>query len=277
MKLKLTLVSLTALGLVTLGLNSVTAQNTTNFELRLNLRSGKDALEFGKIYKTPGGQQYQVDLLKFYLSNINLVKSDGSLLSLPGISLTEFKAKTGTQNSSENTSAGQMMTDGQMYATSSTQDAVVFKAQVPAAEYRGIRFDVGVPKDLNNQDASLQQLPLGVESGMFWSWNPGYIFYRFEGKTKVSGKLQPFILHMGTDPYRMPVNAFDLQSNKVKIPVTDSSGKVSLNLDVTRAFEKDPSGTAGWDLSKPEKRVMHGGINLGQAYLNLLPAWSLAQ
>ena len=276
MKFKPALVGLTALALGALAVTQ--AQSAGNFELRVNLRSGKDALELGKMYKTPGGMDYQVDLLKFYISNVNLVKTDGSLLPLPGIALTEFRGAGSNQASSTgNTTAGQMMPDGQMYKATGTQNALAFKARVPAGEYRGVRFEVGVPKDLNNRDASLQQLPLGVEAGMFWAWNPGYIFYRFEGKTMVAGKPQPFLLHMGTDAYRMPVNAFDLQTNKVKINVSDSSGAVTMNLDVAKAFEKDPSGTAGWDLSKPEKRVMHGGPNVGQAYLNLLGGWGLAQ
>jgi hypothetical protein len=248
-------------GLTTLSLVAISnAAESTNFEMRVNLRSGKDALELGKMYKTLNGLEYQVDLVKFYVSNVNLVKADGSLLPLPGISLTAFKgATTGAAQTSSTgtTSAGQMMPDGQMYNPTTTQDAIMFKARVPAGDYRGVRFDVGVPKDLNNRDASLQQLPLGVEAGMFWAWNPGYIFYRFEGKTVIAGKPQPFLVHMGTDAYRMPVNAFGLQTNKVKIAVTDSSG------------------AAGWDLSKPEKRVIHGGTNIGQAYLNLLGGWTL--
>ena len=281
MKIKPALVGLTALALGALAATqalATQAQSGSNFELRLNLRSGKEALELGKVYKTPGGLDYQVDLLKFYVSNVSLVKADGSQLPLPGLSLTEFRGAGGGQSSSGgNTAAGQMMPDGQMYKATGTQNAVAFRARVPAGEYRGVRFEVGVPKDLNNRDASLQQLPLGVEAGMFWAWNPGYIFYRFEGKTMVAGKPQPFLLHMGTDAYRMPVNAFDLQTGKVRINVGDSGGAVTMNLDVAKAFEKDPSGAAGWDLSKPEKRVMHGGPNVGQAYLNLLGGWGLAQ
>jgi hypothetical protein len=280
MNIKLALVGLTAIALFAA---STQAQNATNFELRLNLRSGKEALELGKMYKTPGGLDYQVDLVKFYISNVTLVKADGSLLPLPGISLTEFRGQGATMgaghsaNSSSVTAAGQMMSDGQMYKAMGTQNTIAFKARVPAGEYWGVRFEVGVPKELNNQDASLQQLPLGVEAGMFWAWNPGYIFYRFEGKTMINGKPQPFLLHMGTDAFRLPVNAFDLQTNKVKFKVTDSSGQISMNLDVAKAFEKDPSGAVGWDLSKPEKRVMHGGPNVGQAYLNLLGGWGLSQ
>ena len=248
-------------------------------ELQVNLRVGNAPLELGKMYKTAGGLDYQVDLLKFYVSNVALVKADGSLVSVPGLSLAEFKGAGAMGNMNMNPgqkSPEGMMDDGQMYAAKTTQDETIFKLDVPSGDYRGVRFDIGVPRDLNNQDASLQKLPLGLDVGMFWAWNPGYIFYRFEGKTMVQGKPQPFLLHMGTDANRMPVNLFDLQSNKVKISVPEAGAAVRINLDVSKVFERGPTGGA-WDLTNPALRVMHGGLNAGFAYLNLLGAWSVAQ
>ncbi len=293
MKSKLTITGLIAAGLgIMLGLSQAQT-STAPFELKVNLRVGNEPLELGKMYKTPGGLDYQVDLLKFYISNLVLVKADGGFVQIPGLSLAEFKGagtmaggghSSGGHSSGGHGSSGgstassmDMMPGGMMMNATGTQDAVVFKGNAPVGEYRGVRFEVGVPRELNNQDASLQKMPLGVGSGMFWAWNPGYIFYRFEGKTMIAGKAEPFLLHMGTDAYRMPVGFFDLQKPGVKVNVTAQGGAVRINLNVAKVFERGPNSTAPWDLTTKELRVMHGGPNVGQAYLNLLGAWSIAQ
>ena len=250
-----------------LGLSSA-QNNMVSHQLKVNLLMGKMPLELGKTYKTSGGMDYSVDLLKFYVSNVQLVKADGSSQAVSGLSLASFG------DAPTNTTAGKMLEGGQMYNPKTTQGETVFTLNAPAGEYKGIRFEIGVPKDLNHRDASTVAMPLGLESGMFWAWNPGYIFFRLEGKTMVDGKPQPWLLHMGTDNWRLNVNQFDLATNKIKI-VVDGKGSSSLNLDLEKVFSKGPNGAANWDLSQPALRVMHGGANVGQAYLNLLGAWVL--
>ncbi len=261
-----------ALAVVTVAALSVDGQaqsGTVNFELKANITVGGAPLELGKLYKTPAGTEYQVDLVRFYTSNVQLVKNDGSSLTLPGVSLTSWMAG----NAAPTAQGGKLMEDGQMYNPATLSGATFFKLKAPAGDYKGLRFEVGVPKDLNHRDASTMPLPLGLESGMFWAWNPGYIFFRLEGKTIIDGKAQPWLLHMGTDNWRMSVNLFDLTSNKVKVAVTEG-GSYGVNLDLAKLFEKGPNGQASWDLSNPAQRVMHGGPFMGQAYLNLLGAWS---
>ena len=236
-----------------------------NFELKANINVGDAPLELGKTYRTPSGTEYVVEMVRFYASNVQLVKADGSSLNLAGVSLSSVMADA--------PAAGKLMDGGQVNNATSSKGATFFKLQAPAGEYKGVRFEIGVPKDLNHRDASTMALPLGLESGMFWAWNPGYIFFRLEGKTIVDGKSQPWLLHMGTDNWRMNVNLFDLTTNKVKVAVTES-GSYTVNLNLAKLFEKGPNGQASWDLTNPAQRVMHGGPNVGQAYLNLLGAWS---
>jgi hypothetical protein len=245
----------------------------------VNLRIGDMPLEIGKTYKTTNGVEYSVDLLNFYASSVALVRPDGSLLNLPGVSLTKFGAEGMNHSSSSSMTSNampKMMAGGQLNKASSTQGATFFKASVPAGEYRGVRFEVGVPENLNHRDASTMQLPLGLESGMFWAWNPGYIFFRFEGKAVVDGKATPFLLHLGTDAYRLPVGLFDLQTGRVRLNVPASGSSMTINLNLGKLFARGPDGGA-WDLSKPELRQMHGGSNAGFAYMNLNGAWSVAQ
>jgi hypothetical protein len=259
-----------ATSVVLFGLSS--AQNTlVEHNLKLNLMMGKSSLELGKTYKTAGGASFQIELLKFYTSNVQLVKADGGSQMATGLSLTTFLAPSVQENPS---SASQILEGGQVLNAKSTQGATFFTIKAPAGDYKGVRFEVAVPKDLNHRDASTVPMPLGLESGMFWAWNPGYIFFRLEGKVMVDGKQQPWLLHMGTDNWRMSVNQFDLATNKIKISV-DGKSSTTLNLDLEKVFSKGPNGAANWDLTNQAQRVMHGGANVGQAYTNLLGAWSL--
>jgi hypothetical protein len=253
-----------------LGLSS--AQNAMlEHSLKLNLMMGKTPLEMGKTYKTAGGAAYSVELLKFYTSNVQLVKADGGSQMATGLSLITFLAPSIEENPP---SSSQVLEGGQVLNAKSTQGATFFTLKAPAGEYKGVRFEVAVPKDLNHRDASTIPMPLGLESGMFWAWNPGYIFFRLEGKVLVDGKQQPWLLHMGTDNWRININQFDLATNKIKI-VVDGKSSTTLNLDLEKVFSKGPNGAATWDLTNQAQRVMHGGANVGQAYTNLLGAWSL--
>ena len=173
-------------------------------ELKINLRIGDQALQLGQIYQTPQGQRYRIDLLKFYISEVALVRPDGREVRAEGLVLAEFKGDAPTQGVS------------------------VMKMDVPAGQYRGIRFNVGVPRELNHLDAGTQQLPLGVNSGMYWAWNPGYIFYRLEGTAFLPEGNQKWVIHMGTDAYRIPVRLQDLQTRRVQIKILTSGGVINL-------------------------------------------------
>lgn len=66
---------------------------------------------------------------------------------------------------------------------------------VPAGNYTGLSFDLGVPFDLNHQDMNRAASPLNLTS-MFWVWRYGYKFARLDFKS--SGLPQGFALHLGS-------------------------------------------------------------------------------
>lgn len=226
-------------------------------ELKINLRVGDQPLQFGQTYQTPQGQRYQLDLLKFYISEVALVRPDGREVRIDGLVLAEFKRDAPTQGVS------------------------VMKMDVPAGQYRGIRFNVGVPRELNHLDAGTQQMPLGVNSGMYWAWNPGYIFYRLEGIALLPEGNQKWVIHMGTDSYRIPVRLQDLQTRRVQINILPSGGVIALNLDVAKAFQPGPGG-AFVDWRKQSLRQLHGlspetSLLMSVVYFNMQTAFSLVQ
>lgn len=202
-------------------------------ELKVSLKVGDKPMFYHEVYQTPQGQKYQIDLLKFFISDVALVKADGSEVKIPGLVLANFEKGT------------------------PPQDITVMKFDAPAGKYVGIRFDVGVPREQNYLDASLQKAPLGVESGMYWAWNPGYIFYRLEGRALLDSGEKKWVVHMGFENFRLPVRLHDLQSNKIQIEVPEAGGAIRLDLNIAAAFQPGPGGVF-LDWSKPDLLQMHG-------------------
>ncbi len=66
---------------------------------------------------------------------------------------------------------------------------------VPAGEYTGLKFELGVPFAMNHQDASKAPSPLNLTS-MFWVWRFGYKFTRIDFAT--TGQPQGYFIHLGS-------------------------------------------------------------------------------
>lgn len=73
--------------------------------------------------------------------------------------------------------------------------------------YEGFRVHLGVPAEFNTDtDPTIwpNDHPLGVagSAGLFWSWNTGYIFSKFDGKADTTGGndfTHPYAYHIGGD------------------------------------------------------------------------------
>lgn len=77
--------------------------------------------------------------------------------------------------------------------TPETRDLV--EGTAPAGDYTGVRFDVGLPFDLNHHDVTLQPSPLNL-SRMFWNWNAGYKFMRLDLRS--TGQPRGWLVHLGS-------------------------------------------------------------------------------
>ncbi len=116
---------------------------------------------------------------------------------------------------------------------------------------------------------------------MYWAWNPGYIFYRLEGTAFLGGKEEKWVVHMGTDAFRIPVRLHDLQMRRVRLEVPPRGTSLVLNLDVGRAFLPGPNG-AFLDWQQPRLRQLHGmspetAMVMAVVYYHMLSAFSLAR
>ncbi len=105
-----------------------------------------------------------------------------------------------------------------------------FAFDVEPGNYDHFNFDIGVPAAYNKDQDPAQypnDHPLSVagSQGMFWTWNTGYIFLKFEGKVDTTGTegaelLEPVAIHIGEDPmftrYSSPVMDLNLDRGETR-------------------------------------------------------------
>ncbi len=106
---------------------------------------------------------------RLYVSDVSLLTADGTAVPLAleqdgrwqyqNVALLDFENKSGPC----------------VNGTEEMRDIVV--GTVPAGEYTGVRFSLGVPFDLNHQDSTIAPSPLNL-TAMFWTWQAGYKFFR---------------------------------------------------------------------------------------------------
>jgi uncharacterized repeat protein (TIGR04052 family) len=111
-------------------------------------------------------------------------------------------------------------TGGCANGTEQTRDVV--EGTVPAGDYTGLRFDVGLPFEKNHRDQTLQPSPLNL-SRMFWSWNAGYKFMRLDIRT--TGQPRGWMVHLGSTgcepsaaPSTIPVSCAHRNAVTVDLP-----------------------------------------------------------
>ncbi|MHA0036318.1 MbnP family protein [Deinococcus sp. PESE-13] len=214
--------------------------------LTLSLTDGQTPFLFDSALKV-AGQDLTVQEVKFYVSDVALVRADGTEVPVRGLSLAQLKKGTTPQN------------------------IEIFKGEAPAGTYRGLRFNVGVPRALNHADATTAKAPLSLEQGMYWAWNSGYIFFTLLGESngvKVAN-------HVGGDSHRITVDLTDLQKPGTALRVAADGGlTVPVSLDLQKLYAAGVGGA--WDFSRAQYQQVHFGPVADQFYANVAGAFSRA-
>lgn len=163
-----------------------TPENTTqklSFHLHTNV--GAQEADYSTTFADATGRKFTLSDFRYYLSNIVLIKSDGSELPLTDIVLLVSPQETDYE-----------LTD------------------VPVGDYKGLRFLYGLDSATNHTDPAIYPAgnPLSVQSpGIHWDWNSGYIFSKMEGlcDTTLSGTGAAdyaFFYHVGMDMMKRTVD-----------------------------------------------------------------------
>lgn len=166
-----------------------------------------------------------IELLKFYLSNITLIKNNGTEVLAKDVALINFE-----NNHNTNNNIGEIIT-----------------LSIEPDNYVGVKFGFGVDNNKNNEDPTTyaEGQPLSVYEGMHWSWNTGYIFYKLEGKydtilNATSGLTKSFFFHVGlNDLYttksftkNFSLSAGDTSTLRFNIDMQKAFTTSSLNIDL---------------------------------------------
>jgi hypothetical protein len=140
-------------------------------------------------YTNAAGESYRVTTLRYYISNIKLKRSDGTVYEDPLAS----DGSTGYYLIDESDAASQ---------TISLQN-------IPEGDYTEVTFTIGV--DAAKVAEGAQTGPLDPGAGMFWSWDSGYIFVKLEGTSSYSSDPDHYILyHVGG--YKDPNNNIKIKT-----------------------------------------------------------------
>lgn len=199
--------------------SNVKAPITLEFD---NIVGGADLHLNTGSYTNESGEQFKVSMLRYFVSNIVLTNVNGSKYIVP-------------QDSSY------FLIDESKPSTLKTS------IKIPEGEYSKLEFVLGVDSLRNTKDLSQRTGvldPTGEASGMYWSWNSGYIFFKMEGNSP-SSKLtnNVFQYHIGLfGGYSTPTLnnlkniSIDLTQRGIAKVKTGKTPNVHLLVDVSKVF-----------------------------------------
>jgi uncharacterized repeat protein (TIGR04052 family) len=168
-----------------LALVATTASGQTQkVAIKFAAQVGDKPFACGQSYDSVGSTASRITPsdFRFYVSNVQLIDATGKATPVAldqderwqyrDVALMDFEDRSGPC----------------LTGTAETNNVV--KGSVPAGEYRGLRFQLGVPFDLNHADATIAPTPLNLTS-LFWNWQAGYKFLRIDLAT--SGRRQDIV------------------------------------------------------------------------------------
>ncbi|RBQ07682.1 MbnP family protein [Pedobacter miscanthi] len=182
-------------------------------------------------YKNAKGEDFKINIFKYYVSNIKLSKADGTTYLIPESYFLIDASKAESTN--------------------------ITLKDVPTGDYTKIEYTIGV--DYARNFAGAQTGALDPINGMFWTWNSGYIFVKLEGtspqSTDTGNKLT---FHIGgvTDPNNT-IRTFATEINSANPLRVRTDGKPNMHFIVNAAA----LFTGKTDISFASLNFTMGGAN----------------
>lgn len=119
-------------------------------------------------YVNSSGETFSVTNFRYYISNVKLIKDDGSKYEVPN--------------------------SYYLIDANDTNSLIAKLPNIPGGKYTGVEYMIGVDSTRNVSGA--QTGALDPANGMFWSWNQGYIFFKLEGNSSAANN-NFFEFHVG--------------------------------------------------------------------------------
>ena len=188
-----------------------TPSTEQNLTMHLHSNVGTHTANYDSTFINSAGQRFTIEDYRMYISNVVLIKSDGSELPITG----------------------------KIFLTNPEIDEYEL-GMVPVGNYKGFRFIVGLDSTINHSDPSTypSSNPLSVQTpSIHWSWNSGYIFWKVEGKVDTTvAQTGPvnvdYLYHIGMDEFKRTIDfstdAFSVNSGQDQV--------IHLNFDLAAAL-----------------------------------------
>jgi hypothetical protein len=126
-----------------------------SLKFHLHTMVGSTAANYTATFQDASGRKFNIADFRYYISNIILIKDDGSEYPITG---------------------------KVFLADPATHDYPL--GDVPVGSYKGFKFYLGIDSLTNHSDPTAypEGNPLAIQTpGIHWSWNSGYIFMKVEG------------------------------------------------------------------------------------------------
>lgn len=212
----------------------------------IDLVAGDAPASLGAPLVAASGAKYRLEKLKLYVAEVDLLKADG-----------------GHEHALLLDETGAPLPYGVQLVDAEDGGSLSLSIKAPRGAYVGMALTGGVPAScpdgttkLNHVDASAMQAPLDVDSDMYWSWDPGYTFFKVEGRVEIAGGDESFFYHVGDDRRLMRV-AID-----GAFRVEDGTSAAHMVLDVNRLFvTEDGKNIPRIDGSDDERSVHDGPLS----------------
>ena len=133
---------------------------TGSLKIEFDHKANGLTLNLGQDYVNAQGETMNFSMFNYYVSNFSLVKSDGSIYTIPKDECYFLVQEAGGANTE------------------------IELKNIPFGDYKEVQFIVGVDSLKSVAPASERTGvldPAGEGAGMYWMWNSGYIFVKVEG------------------------------------------------------------------------------------------------
>ncbi len=177
-------------GDVTQGGNGGGAE-TQSITIDFEARVGAEAANCAGSYENLGAEDATVELkdLRFYVHDVRLVDGEDNEVPLEleqdgvwqvdNVALLDFEDGT----------------NGCVDGNAELRSTVV--GEVPAGDYVGVRFKLGVPFELNHEDVATSPSPLNITT-LFWDWGFGHIFFSAVTTANLGKGTNDHFVHLGS-------------------------------------------------------------------------------
>lgn len=181
-------------------------------------------------YDYPTGAKLKATLFQYYISDLELLPADGGeAVRLSDIELIRYQSAT------------------ESAVTSRTYD-------VPAGDFAGLRFGLGVKPSLNAMDPNNFAADYILNENEFWNASARYVFAKIEANADLddNGTFDTGLTyHLGSDAlYTTITFTGDFTVEEGQTP------RLVVVADVLKALS---SGTETFDIANPDMQRVHGG------------------